>query len=92
MDKHNSNDVGTVCSDNSLLVVGKNGIYRLYCPFKATVIKEVASYVIGQTVVVIAVKMANCSLIYVIKSKQYSYSNFMLDSEHKPIQPTSILP
>lgn len=64
---------------NSILVVSKTGIYRLFCPFKAICIKEVASYTIGQQVTVISIKIDNSyRLIYIIQNKGFYHSYFMI--------------
>lgn len=89
MDKNNIVELSKICSNNSVLVVNKLGIYRLFCPFKAVCMQEVESYTIGQEVTVIAVKMSNdYKLVYVIQNKGYYHHYFMIISKATAIQTT----
>lgn len=77
------------CGSNSILVVNNIGIYRLFCPFKATCIIQVESYVIGQVITVLAVKMSHdFKLIYLIQGKAYYHYYFMITSKPNTIQTT----
>lgn len=87
MDKNNIKELSKICSNNSVLVVNKLGVYRLFCPFKAVCIQEVSSYTIGQQVTVIAVKMSNdYRLVYMIQNKGYYHHYFMIISTPTAIQ------
>ena len=87
MDKNNIVELSKICSNNSVLVVNKLGVYRLFCPFKAVCIQEVQSYPIGQQVTVIAVKMSNdYKLVYVIQNKGFYHHYFMIISKPTAIQ------
>ena len=87
MDKNNIVELSKICSNNSVLVVNKLGVYRLFCPFKAVCIQEVQSYTIGQQVTVIAVKMSNdYKLVYVIQNKGFYHHYFMIISKPTAIQ------
>lgn len=87
MDKNNIVELSKICSNNSVLVVNKLGVYRLFCPFKAICIQEVQSYTIGQQVTVIAVKMSNdYKLVYVIQNKGFYHHYFMITSKPTAIQ------
>lgn len=89
MNQNNIIELTKLCSNNSLLVVNKQGIYRLYCPFKAVCIQEVQSYIIGQEVIVIAVKMSiDYRLVYVIKGEGYYHHYFMIISKATAVQTT----
>lgn len=75
-------EISRVCSNSSILVNSKAGIYRLYCPFKAVCIQEVATYAVGQEITVIAVKMDNnYKLVYIIQSKAYYHHYFVILSK-----------
>lgn len=89
MDKSNKKELGLVCSNNSILVINKGGIYRLLCPFKAVCIQKIHSYVIGQEVTVIAVEMSqDYKLVYIIQDKGYYYHYFVIISESKVARST----
>ena len=80
MDEQKINsELNRTLSPNSLLVINENGIYRLFCPFKAVCIKEVELYSIGQEITVIAVKMSiDFRLVYIIAGKGYYHYYFMI--------------
>lgn len=80
MDKNDIIELNRIGSNQSILVVNKNGcIYRFFCPFKAVVIQKVESYVIGQEITVIAIKMSNnYKLVYIIQDKGYYHHYFMI--------------
>lgn len=83
------NEIGMMCGSNSILVISKQGIFRLFCPFKATCVISVESYSIGQVVTVVAVKMSpDYKLIYIIKGKGYYHSKFVIISKPESIQTT----
>lgn len=87
MDKNNIVELSKICSNNSVLVINRFGIYRIFCPFKAICIQEVQSYTVGQEITVIAVKMSNdYKLVYVIQSKGYYHHYFMIISKPTAIQ------
>jgi hypothetical protein len=89
MNKNNIIELSKICSNNSVLVVNKLGVYRLFCPFKAVCIVGVQSYIVGQEVTVIAVKMSNdYKLVYVIQNKGYYHHYFMITSTPTAIQTT----
>lgn len=88
MNKNQITQIGRL-GTNSILVVCKEGIFRLYCPFKATCITAIESYSIGQVVTVISVKMSpNQRLVYVIQGKGYYHSSFLITSKPDHIQST----
>ena len=89
MDKNNITSLAKICSNNSILVICKAGIYRLFCPFKATCILEIESYVVGQEITVIAVKMSpEFKLVYIIQNKAFYHHYFMIISKPTSIQTT----
>lgn len=74
-------ELSRICSNNSILVAGEKGIYRLFCPFKATCIQSVEIYVIGEEVTVFQVKMdKNYRLVYIIQNKGYYHHYFIITS------------
>ena len=87
MNKDQIKEIGMFCSEDSILVICKQGIYRLFCPFKATCVIAVESYSIGEVVTVIAIKMSqDYKLVYMIQDRGYYHSSFMITSEPKAIQ------
>lgn len=89
MDKNNIIELSKICSNNSILVVNKLGIYRLFCPFKAVCIREVQTYTIGAEVTVIAVKMSpDYRLVYIIQNNAFYHHYFMIISKATAIQTT----
>jgi hypothetical protein len=79
--------INKLCSNNSLLVINNKGIYRLFCPFKATCIQSVEMHSIGQEVTVFQVKMdQNYKIIYVIGNKGYYHHYFMIINEASTLQ------
>ena len=64
---------------NSILVINNNGIYRLFCPFKAICIKEAECYKVGEEITVIAVKTSlNYKLVYVIQDNKAYYHHYFI--------------
>jgi hypothetical protein len=87
MNENTLKEIGRVCSNNSILVASKDGIYRLFCPFKAICVKEVAIYSIGQEITVIEVKMDfSYKLVYIIQGKAYFHHYFKIISKPTAIQ------
>jgi hypothetical protein len=79
MERHDLKELSKFCDSDSILVVGKKGIYRLQCPFQVECIKDVADYLAGMVFLVDAVKMnAQCRLIYQIEGKQYYHFLFAI--------------
>ena len=62
-------------SSNSLLVHSKSkGLIRLFCPFNAQVIRSVDSYMVGDMVEVINVKVSrDLKLVYILNNKKGYY-------------------
>lgn len=82
MNKDNFQELAKICSNNSILVINKIGIYRLFCPFKVVCLNRIELYSVGQEVVVIAVKMdVNYKLIYLIENKAYYHHHFLIVSK-----------
>jgi hypothetical protein len=82
MDRKKFQELGKICSSNSILVINNIGIFRLFTPFKATCIISVETYEIGQEVTVIAVKMSiDYKLVYIIKNKGYYHHYFVITSQ-----------
>ena len=66
---------------SSILMIGNEGVYRLFCPFKAICISPVASYSLKQIVVITAVKTnPEFKLIYIIQGRAFYHSSFMVIS------------
>jgi hypothetical protein len=81
--------IGKLCSNNSLLIINNKGIYRLFCPFKATCIQSVEMFVIGQEVVVFQVKMdSNYKIVYIIQNKGYYHHYFLITNMSPTTQTT----
>ena len=81
MDKNKFQELGKICSNNSILVINNRGIYRLFTPFKAVCIIEIESIAIGQEVAVISVKMTQTfRIVYLIKGRAYYHHYFMITS------------
>ena len=90
MEKNTLTEINRVCSNNSLLVTDKYGIYRLFCPFKAICVQKVEKYSIGQEITVIAVKMDNnFKIVYIIHNKAYYHHYFMIVHRPDPITYTN---
>ena len=84
MDKNKLKELSKVCSPNSILVINNTGIYRLFTPFKATCIAKVSIYIVGQEVVVNAVKMdENYKIIYSINNKFFYHRYFIITSTYR---------
>jgi hypothetical protein len=87
MDKDRIKQLYKICDSNSVLVVSKKGIYRLFCPFKAECIEAVDIFQIGQVVTVVAVKMTNnFRMVYIIQNKGYLHHYFMITSRPTRVQ------
>lgn len=73
-------DINKYTSSDSLLVHTKSrGLIRLYCPFKVAVIQSVDSFMVGEKVEVVRVKVSpDLKLIYVIGEKGYYHSYFSI--------------
>lgn len=80
MHKNDIEELGKICSNQSILVIHNSGIiYRVFCPFKAVCIKSIGIYDIEQEVTVMAVKMSNnYKLVYIIQHKGYYHHHFMI--------------
>lgn len=79
MDKDQIVELGRLCSSNSILVVSKRGLFRLFCPFKAVVVQQVEEYSIGNSVTVLSVKMSqDLKLVYIIQNKGFYHHYFMI--------------
>jgi hypothetical protein len=79
MEKNKLIELSRICSNNSILVANKTGIYRLFCPFKVSCIRAVGLYSIGQEITVIQVKMdKQFKLVYIIQDKGYYHHYFMI--------------
>ena len=68
-------------SSNSLLVHTKSkGLIRLFCPFHAKVVQEVDSFMMGDTVEVINVKVSrDLKLVYILdNNKGYYHYHFSI--------------
>jgi hypothetical protein len=67
------------CNHNSVLVVNKKGICRIYCPFKAECTGDIDIYSKGEIVAITAVKSGKeHSLIYIIRGKSYYHHKFSI--------------
>lgn len=63
----------------SILVIGINGLHRIYCPFKAICITDIDVYSIGEKVSVIALRMENNSTVeYIINDKVLPHTYFQI--------------
>ena len=73
-------DINKYTSSESLLVHTQgNGLVRLYCPFKVKVIRSVDSFMVGQELEVVSVKVSSdLELIYVIGNKGYYHYYFSI--------------
>lgn len=72
-------ELGRYTKTNSVLVIGTNGLYRLYCPFSVKVIVEIDVYLVGETLTVERVKTAkNLLLVYEISHRNYYYYYFVI--------------
>jgi hypothetical protein len=84
-----SGQVGSISTGQVGSLSAEFPIYRLFCPFKATCILEVESYVVGQEITVIAVKMSpEFKLVYIIQNKAFYHHYFMIISKPTIIQTT----
>lgn len=80
MKKRHLNELKIYCGSNSVLVVNKTGIFRLFCPFTAVCILNIEHYSMGQEITVSAVKMSfDFKLVYVIQGKGYYHSYFSIE-------------
>lgn len=68
-------DINKYTSSDSLLVHSKSkGLIRLFCPFNAKVIQAVDSFMVGETVEVIRVKLSkDLRLVYILDDKKGYY-------------------
>ena len=73
-------DINRYTDSDSLLVHTKSkGLIRLYCPFKVEVIKSVDSYMVGDKLEVVKVKVSpDLQLVYVIEGRVYYYYYFSI--------------
>lgn len=73
-------DINKYTSSGSLLVHTKSkGLIRLYCPFTVTVIESVDSFMVGEEVEVVNVKISKeLKLIYIIGHKGYYHYHFSI--------------
>ena len=73
-------DIIQFTSSDSLLVhTKKNGLMRLYCPFTVKVVQSVDTFVMGQQVEVVRIKISSSlKLIYVINGKGYYHYQFSI--------------
>ena len=71
-------DINKFTSSDSLLVHTKSrGLIRLFCPFKVKVIQSVDSYMVGEKLEVVRVKVSpDLKLIYIIGNKGYYHYYF----------------
>jgi len=68
-------DINKYTSSDSLLVHTKSkGLMRLYCPFTVTVIQSVDSFMVGDTVEVVKVKVSpDLRLVYILDNNKGYY-------------------
>lgn len=66
-------------SDSLLVHTKRKGLVRLYCPFKVKVIQSVDSFLIGEEVEVVRVKVStDLRLVYIINQKGYYHYYFSI--------------
>jgi len=81
MYRNQTKKLSTHYNSGSILVISNEGIYRLFCPFKAICISKVASFIPGQTVIITAVKInSEYRLIYIIQGRAFYHSHFVIIS------------
>jgi len=68
-------DINKYTSSNSLLISTKSkGLIRLYCPFTVKVIQSVDSFMVGDTVEVVKVKISpDLRLVYILDNNKGYY-------------------
>lgn len=73
-------DINKFTSSESLLVHTKSkGLIRLYCPFTVKVIQSVDSYMVGDQLEVVNVKVSpDLKLVYIISGKGYYHYYFSI--------------
>ena len=73
-------DINKYTSSDSLLVHTKSrGLIRLYCPFTVKVIQSVDSFMVGEELEVVNVKISpDLDLVYVIGNKGYYHYYFSI--------------
>ncbi len=87
MNKNYLKEFSSICDSNSILVINRHGIYRLYTPFKVTCIISVESHHVGDEVTVVGIKMSNnYKLVYLIGNKSFFHHYFIIISKPTTIQ------
>ncbi|SHG46054.1 hypothetical protein SAMN05443144_1296 [Fodinibius roseus] len=73
-------DINKYTSSDSLLVhTQSRGLIRLHCPFKVHVIQSVDSYMVGEELEVVKVKVSpELKLVYIINGKGYYHYHFSI--------------
>lgn len=73
-------DINKYTSSDSLLVHTKSrGLVRLYCPFTVKVIQSVDSFMVGEELEVVNVKISSdLDLVYIIGNKGYYHYYFSI--------------
>jgi len=73
-------DINKYTSSESLLVHTKSrGLIRLYCPFTVKVIQSVDSFMVGEELEVVNVKVSpDLDLVYIIGNKGYYHYYFSI--------------
>ena len=74
-------NIQTQTSPYSILIINKNGITRLYCPFKVKALEDVFNLLSkGEEYHVEKVKIGSSEpLIYVVKGKDYPHRFFLIE-------------
>lgn len=74
-------NIQTQTSPYSILIINKNGITRLYCPFKVKALEDVFNLLSkGEMYHVEKVKIGRTEpLIYVVKGKDYPHRFFLIE-------------
>ncbi|WP_445665131.1 hypothetical protein [Fodinibius sp. AD559] len=66
-------------SDSLLVHTQSRGLIRLYCPFTVKVIRSVDSYMVGEELEVVNVKISpDLDLVYIIGNKGYYHYYFSI--------------
>jgi hypothetical protein len=79
MERFHLKELSKFCDSNSILVIGKQGIYRLQCPFQVECVRDVADYLAGMVFLVDFIKMnKEFRLIYIIEGKAYFHYQFAI--------------
>lgn len=72
-------EINRHCDPASVLVIGPAGLYRLYCPFRVRVLRDIDHMKEGQLVTVMAVKVTpQLEMVYVIQGKAYYFWYFAI--------------